>query len=281
MLDYIIDFFSNITSGQRTALLVSGIAFFSLIESAVPLMSLKYNRWKHGAINVFFTLTTILVNFLLAFVLVKSSDWVVANGFGLLQWISLPTIFAMIVGLLVMDFIASWLVHWIEHHVTWMWKFHVVHHTDKHVDTTTANRHHPGESVFRFSFTILATFFVGAPMWMVFLYQSLSAIMTQFNHANIILPRWADKILVSFLCTPNMHHVHHHYRMPYSDTNYGNIFSFWDRIFGTYVKVNNEKLKYGVDTYFEEDKSSGIVSMLKIPFQKYRPKLKYDKEEVL
>ena len=281
MIENIIDYFANIPSLHRTIILVGGLVLFSLIESAVPLMSLKYDRWKHAAVNIFFTLTTIVVNFVMAFILVYSSDYVVANGIGILQWIEMPTIVFLISGLLLMDFLGAWLPHWIEHHVVWMWKFHVIHHTDQNVDTTTANRHHPGESVIRFTFAIIATIIVGAPMWIVFLYQSMSVVFSQFNHANIVLPKAVDNFLVLFFCTPNMHRVHHHYRMPYSDMNYGNIFSFWDRIFSTYSKVDNKKLVYGVDTYYNEEDHRNLWQMLKIPFQTYRKRIDYDREEVL
>ncbi len=281
MIENIIDYFANIPSLHRTIILVGGLVLFSLIESAVPLMSLKYDRWKHAAVNIFFTLTTIVVNFVMAFILVYSSDYVVANGIGILQWIEMPTIVFLVSGLLLMDFLGAWLPHWIEHHVVWMWKFHVIHHTDQNVDTTTANRHHPGESVIRFTFAIIATIIVGAPMWIVFLYQSMSVVFSQFNHANIVLPKAVDNFLVLFFCTPNMHRVHHHYRMPYSDMNYGNIFSFWDRIFSTYSKVDNKKLVYGVDTYYNEEDHRNLWQMLKIPFQTYRKRIDYDREEVL
>jgi len=281
MLDTIVDYFSNISSLHRTIILVGGIAFFSLIESAIPLMSLNYKRWKHAGINIFFTFTTILVNFFLAFILVKSSDWVVASDFGVVQWLSFSTITTLIVGLLLLDFLGAWLAHWVQHHVQWMWKFHLIHHSDQNIDTTSANRHHPGESVIRFVFTILATIVVGAPMWLVFLYQSMSVVLSQFNHANIVLPTWLDKILVSVFCTPNMHHVHHHYRMPYSDSNYGNIFSFWDRIFTTYFRVENSKLKYGVDTHMDPKEINDIKFMLKIPFMPYRKHIEYSDKEVL
>ena len=281
MIENIIDYFANIPSLHRTIILVGGLVLFSLIESAVPLMSLKYDRWKHAAVNIFFTLTTIVVNFVMAFILVYSSDYVVANGIGILQWIEMPTIVFLISGLLLMDFLGAWLPHWIEHHVVWMWKFHVIHHTDQNVDTTTANRHHPGESVIRFTFAIIATIIVGAPMWIVFLYQSMSVVFSQFNHANIVLPKAIDNFLVLFFCTPNMHRVHHHYRMPYSDMNYGNIFSFWDRIFSTYSKVDNKKLVYGVDTYYNEEDHRNLWQMLKIPFQTYRKRIDYEREEVL
>jgi len=78
-----------------------------------------------------------------------------------------------------------------------------------------------------------------------------------------------------------MHRVHHHYRMPYSDMNYGNVFSFWDRIFQTYVRVDNKKLRYGVDTHMDAQSSENIIEMLKLPFRRYRPHIKYKEEEIL
>ena len=127
--------------------------FFFLFENAVPLFRDNYNKWKHALTNIFFTLTTIIVNFTMAFILVQSSFWVVENNFGILQWIPMPIWLYALVGLLLLDLIGAWLVHFVEHKVKWMWQFHLIHHTDRHVDTTTANRHHPGESVFRFVFT--------------------------------------------------------------------------------------------------------------------------------
>ena len=135
--------------------------------------------------------------------------------------------------------------------------------------------------MFRFVFTLIGAVVMGAPMWLIFVYQSLSVVMTQFNHANISLPTWIEKPLSFILVTPDMHHVHHHYRMPYSDTNYGNIFSFWDRIFGTFTIVDNNKLKYGLDTHMDHAESMNIWQMLKTPFLKYRPHIEYEREEVL
>ncbi len=281
MLEAIIQYFHDIPSLHRTLIIVGGLTMFSLIESAVPLMSLDYSRWKHAKVNIFFTLTTILVNFVLAFILVWTSDMVVINQIGLLQMVPMPLWAQMIFGLMLMDLIGAYTAHWVEHHVVWMWRFHVVHHTDQNVDVTTANRHHPGESGIRFVFTILATALVGAPMWLVFFYQSMSVVLSQFNHANLILPKWLDKWLVYIICTPNMHHVHHHYRMPYSDTNYGNIFSLWDRLFGTYMEVDNSKLVYGVDTHMSPQETSDVIGILKIPVNPYKGHIDYKEEEVL
>ncbi len=276
-----IDYFSHMPSLHRTLFLVSGLTIFWVIESTMPLFHFRYTKWKHALVNIFFTLTTAAVNLPLAFLLVMASDWVVAEQVGFLQWFTMPLWAQMIVGLLLLDLISAWLVHYIEHHVTWMWKFHLIHHMDQHIDTTSGNRHHPGESVFRFTFTALAVVVAGAPMWLVFLYQTLSVILTQFNHSNWRLPRWLDHALGWLIVTPDMHRVHHHYRQPYSDRNYGNLFSCWDRIFGTYVEVDNTKLRYGVDTHMGHHETTHIGEMLKIPFVKYRPSIRYDREEKL
>ncbi len=280
-MDAIINYFSAMPTEHRSLVLVGGLTIFFLIENAAPLFEMRYNRAKHTGLNIFFTITTIVVNFTMAFILVATADWVVANNFGLIQWLGFSGLMTATVGLLILDLVGAWLPHWVEHHVAWMWKFHVIHHTDQHVDTTTANRHHPGESVIRFMFTTVAVLIVGAPMWLIFLYQTLSVVLTQFNHSNVKMPAWLDNALVLVFCTPNMHRVHHHYRQPYSDTNYGNIFSFWDRIFNTYVKVDNSKLVYGVDTHMDKKQVADIWALLKIPFQSYRPTPRYHENEEL
>ena len=268
-MNEIIHYFETIPSLHRALILAGGITFFWLIETVKPLFILKYKKWKHAGINIFFTITSIIVNFLMAFILLWTSNWTVENHFGILQLATgiNPWIF-MITGLLLLDLIGAYLVHFVEHKVKFLWRFHLVHHSDLWVDTTTANRHHPGESVIRFVFTTLAVVLVGAPMWMVFLYQSASVVLSQFNHANISLPVKIDKMLSYFIVSPDMHKVHHHYILPHTDSNYGNIFSIWDRLFGTFSTIKREDIVYGIDTHMEVDKNNSLNNLLKIPFQK-------------
>jgi sterol desaturase/sphingolipid hydroxylase (fatty acid hydroxylase superfamily) len=250
---------------------MESIAFFWMLESAIPLVRFSYKKWRHAGINIFFTLTTIIINFTLAFILLKTADWTVANNFGLLQWLpDMPLWLYTILGLLLLDLIGAYFVHWSEHKIKWMWKFHLVHHTDTTVDTTSANRHHPGESVFRFVFTTMGVLIVGTPMWLVFMYQSISVLLSQFNHANIVLPKKLDNFLSWFIISPDMHKVHHHYVLPYTDSNYGNIFSIWDRLFGTFKTLPKEQIVYGVDTHMKEEENDKLSNLLKIPFQPYR-----------
>ncbi|MCM5661566.1 sterol desaturase family protein [Galbibacter mesophilus] len=269
-MEKIISYFETIPSSHRSLILISGITFFWLLEYGVPLFKFQYKKFRHAWPNLFFTLTTIVVNFVLAFLLLKTSDWVVETQFGVLQWLNMPLWATILVGLLLLDFIGAWLAHWVQHKIKPLWMFHLIHHTDNHVDTTTANRHHPGESVVRFVFTLLGVFIGGVPVGIVLLYQSLSVVFSQFNHANIKLPKGVDSALSWIIVSPDMHKVHHHYVLPYTDTNYGNIFSIWDRIFGTFSRMRNEDLVYGVDTYPDVDSNTDVVKLLKIPFSKYR-----------
>jgi sterol desaturase/sphingolipid hydroxylase (fatty acid hydroxylase superfamily) len=274
-MNEIISYFSTIPSSHRSLILVSGITIFWLIENAFPLFTFTYKKWHHAGINIFLTLTTIVINFLLAFVLLKTADWTIATNFGILQWLpEMPLWIYGLIGLLLLDLIGAYLVHFVEHKTKLLWRFHLIHHTDTWIDITTANRHHPGESIIRFTFTTLGVLIVGSPMWLVFLYQTLSVIATQFNHANIALPKKWDTIMSYLIVSPDMHKVHHHYKLPYTDSNYGNIFSVWDRLFGTFMSMPKEEIIYGVDSHMKTEEHNQLKNLLKIPFQKQRPQEK-------
>jgi len=207
-----------------------------------------------------------------AALIVKASQYGASNKTGLLYLFPMPMWLFALVGLLLLDLISAWFIHWLHHQVKWMWKFHLIHHSDVWVDTTTANRHHPGESLFRAIFTLLGVVITGAPLWLVFFYQSLSVLLSQFNHANISLPKWLDKAISRIIVSPDMHNVHHHHVQPLTDTNYGNIFSVWDRLFGTFVYVEDTRsLHYGIDTHPSVAEHNSMGKLLKIPFGEYRP----------
>ncbi len=270
-METLIEYFETIPSSHRSLLLVSGITIFWLLEGAAPLFRFKYRKWRHALPNIFFTLTTVAVNFALAFLLLQASDWTQTSGFGIINWIpGLPLWAYVALGVVLLDFFGAWLPHYVEHQVKPLWMVHLVHHTDHEVDTTTANRHHPIESVIRFVFTLFGVVLVGTPIGIVMLYQSLSLVSTQFNHANIRLPRGVDRALSWVIVSPDMHKVHHHYVLPYTDSNYGNIFSIWDRLLGTYRELDREAIVYGVDTFPDRKENGSVWGLLRQPFHKYR-----------
>lgn len=268
----IINFFSDLPSYQRTIIIATGFMLMWMIESIIPLFRNNTEKAKHTGVNLFFTLTTIIVNFAFAVLLVKASGFTTQNHFGILYVLNLPLWLHVILGVILLDLIGAYSIHLLEHKVKWMWKFHIIHHIDQHINTTTALRHHPGESIFRAIFLMVAIIISGVPFWLVLLYQSSSVLLSQFNHANIHLPKWLDKMIELVFVSPDMHKVHHHQYMPLTDTNYGNIFSFWDRIFGTYVHVKDAKeVEYGLDIYPLQKDNSHLAKLLLIPFEPYIP----------
>ena len=276
-METLIHYFESIPSSHRSLILVGGITFFWLLESAVPLFKFNYSKWKHAFPNLFFTGTTIIINFTLAFVLLKTADWVKVNNFGLINWLpEMPLWLYVVLGVLFLDFFGAYLAHFTEHKIPKLWMVHLVHHTDHEVDTTTANRHHPLESVIRFTFTLLGVLLVGTPIAIVMLYQSMSLIFTQLTHANIKMPKKLDKVLSYIIVSPDMHKIHHHNMLPYTDSNYGNIFSIWDRIFGTYIEFDREKIVFGVDTFPDAEKNASLKELLKQPFAGYRKPTNFD-----
>ena len=269
-MEVIMQYFETIPSAHRSFILIGGLAFFWILEGHFFLFKYDYKKWKHALPNLFFTLTTIIINFLLAFLLFQTSNWSISSSFGILNWIpEMPLWMHVILGVLLMDLIGAYLPHWVEHQVKPLWMVHLVHHSDHKVDTTTANRHHPLESLIRFTFTLFGVTIIGSNMGIIMLYQSLSLVATQFTHANIKLPKKLDHLLSFVIVSPDMHKIHHHYRLPYTDANYGNIFSVWDRLFGTYLPFDREKLIYGVDVFYDEKANGEIGHLLKQPFLPY------------
>lgn len=274
MMESFIGFFEEIPTWFRSLILIGGIVIFWIAEGMLPLFKNSYRRYRHAGLNLFFTLTTAIIGFGLAGALLWASTFVSENEYGLLYIFSLPLWAEIVIGVLLLDLIGAYFIHWLEHKIKWMWKFHLVHHTDTHVDVTTGLRHHPGETIFRITFTILAVMVVGAPIGIVMLYQSLSVLFAHITHANVNLNRKVDNVLSYVFVTPHMHKVHHHYTQPLTDTNYGNIFSIWDRIFRTFAYVKDtESLKYGIDTHMKPEENDELGNLLAIPFQKYRPPL--------
>lgn len=270
-MDKIISYFSTLEQRplERMALLVGGLLFFWILEGAIPLLGLKYKRTKlsHALVNFGFTVIHLIIHTGLAVFIVMLSDWCRQADFGLVYWLHTGIWGTIAIGVLALDF-SSWLVHWVMHKNRFLWRFHLIHHSDNKVDVTTGLRHHPGDSLLRGIFFLLLILVSGAPMYSVMIYQTLVVVFTAFTHANISLPPAIDKVLSYVFVSPNMHKVHHHWMQPYTDTNYGAVFSIWDRFFRTFSSLPVKELRYGLDRYYPNEKDEDFISLMKDPFIK-------------
>lgn len=272
MWDRIIIYFQTLEQRplERMAILVGGLLFFWIIEGAIPLLHLKFKktRLRHAAVNFGLTLIHLIIHTLLAIIIIKISDWSVANRFGIIHWAGAGILATILLTILIVDFFGGWLVHLIEHKVKFLWRFHVVHHSDNNVDVTTGLRHHPVESVLRGLFFFIGIAVSGAPMYAVMIYQTVLIFFTAFEHANISLPKWLDNMLSFIFVSPNMHKVHHHWKQPFTDSNYGAILSIWDRLLGTFKKLSPKEIRYGIDRDYPNEKDEDFILLIKKPFQK-------------
>jgi sterol desaturase/sphingolipid hydroxylase (fatty acid hydroxylase superfamily) len=272
MWDSLLNYFSTLEQRpfERLAFIVCSLLILWMIEGAIPLLPLKYKKTKtrHAAVNLFFTLLHMIIHTGFGVLIVFLSDWAAEAKFGLVYWLNSSVIVTIIISALMLDFFGAWLSHVIEHKIPLFWRMHIIHHTDNNVDVTTGLRHHPLESIWRGLFFLVAIVISGAPIYAVMIYQTLLTVFTGVTHANISLPRSVDRIMSYVLVSPNMHKVHHHWKQPYTDSNYGGVFSIWDRIFGTFKKLDPKDIRYGLDRYYPNEKDEDIVALLKKPFQK-------------
>ena len=274
MWQNLLDYFQELEKHpvQRMLFLVGGMMLLWILEGAIPFLSLQYKKtkWRHASVNLTFTIVHLIIHTAFAFVIVLLSDMSKAQGLGLVYWLHTSPLWTIILCFFVLDFFGGWLVHWVQHKVYPLWKFHVVHHSDNNVDVTTGLRHHPIESVLRGLFFLVAIAITGAPMYAVMIYQTALVLSTQFTHANIHLPRWLDSLLSYLFVSPAMHKVHHHWQQPFTDSNYGAVFSVWDRLLGTYKKLDASQIRYGLDAYYANEDDENLGMLLKKPFQEMR-----------
>lgn len=146
--------------------------------------------------------TALILNLILGVATVVVTNWTTNQQIGILNWIVIPLWLQVLVTLLVMDLFAQYIPHYLMHKVKFLWRFNVVQHSDTHVDVSTGTRHHPGEWLLRESFTIVGIIIMGVPVGLYFIHRSFQALFTYFNHANISLPKWLDRIISLIFCIP-------------------------------------------------------------------------------
>lgn len=144
-----------------------------------------------------------------------------------------PIWLQVVLGIVLLDF-ATWLLHWLSHRYRWLWLIHAVHHSDPRLDVTTALRNHPVERVISLAWHGVLLALVGLPLWILAVRALVAIPVGMFHHSNVRVPEGLDRIMRAVFVSPAMHRVHHSPDMPETNSNYGVVFSFWDRLFGTY-----------------------------------------------
>ncbi|MEO1041508.1 MAG: sterol desaturase family protein [Pseudomonadota bacterium] len=141
-------------------------------------------------------------------------------------------------------FIYAW--HRANHEIPFLWRFHRVHHFDGFLDVTSALRFHPGEVLLSVVVRGALIITMDIAALSILLFDALVILSAAFHHSNVRLTQSTDDLLRQVMVTPNHHRVHHIDNRTDTDSNYGTIFSLWDRLFKSYRSAPNPG-KYGVE----------------------------------
>lgn len=264
MTDFL-QFFELMPTWQK--LLWVGICLSSswILEGIYPLVRLTYRKWRHARVNLVFMATSLTISVVFTTATVGVVEWVRTHEFGLLYLVDLKIWLELVLTIMLLDLVAQYVVHVLLHKVRWMWRLHMIHHSDTKVDATTGTRHHPADFFVRETFALAAIVIAGAPLSYYMVYRFTTILSTYLTHANLAVPRWLDAPLSWVLVTPNMHKFHHHSELPWTDRNYGGIFSLWDRLFRTFVYDDPRKVRYGLDV-LDDATDENLGFQLKMPF---------------
>lgn len=239
-----------------------------LTKSAILVKNNKIfhrRRWQN---NILIGILGVLVIAVLPFSLVVWAEYIAIQQWGLLNQISLPSVFAIILAVVVMDF-CIYLQHRASHYFPLLWRLHCVHHMDIALDVSTSVRFHPLEILLSMFFKIFVIAILGCSVWAVAVFEMLLSTCAIFTHANITLgPSWDRRIRHGFV-TPDMHKVHHSKKRDESNSNYGFCLSCWDRWLGSYTP-HVDDLSIGLEDYPDEN-TVRLWQNLKAPFNRKEP----------
>jgi len=231
------------------------------------------NKWKHSTVNALFIFTALPIQLLLTTFVILISKWTIAHHWGLITFIPYhnnPWVYYT--SLFVLLDLCEYIYHVTMHKVEALWRFHLVHHSDLNVDVSTTTREHPLETGIRTCFLMLWVFICGPAIGVLILRQTFQSFSNIIAHTQFRLPEKVNRVVGLVFITPNLHHVHHHYQLPYTDCNYGDVLSIWDRLFGTFGKLSKEETVFGIDTHMSEELNGSFVGAVKMPFQKFERK---------
>lgn len=236
------------------------------LEGALPFYRGGGNRYAHALRNFTLALVAGAVTALMAPLLLLSTQLAAAHGIGLGNMIDgYPTIIAVVTLILFDLWMYAW--HRANHEIPFLWRFHRVHHSDPAMDSTTALRFHPGEILFSTLVNRLILAALGMSLAMLAFYKSVMIAVILLHHSNVRVPAAIDRALRLVIVSPTMHRVHHSRRRIETDSNYGTVFSFWDRLFGSYrTRARYDDIRFGIGAYDSPDWQRPL-RLLRLPLQ--------------
>jgi sterol desaturase/sphingolipid hydroxylase (fatty acid hydroxylase superfamily) len=243
------------------------IVLFGAIEFLFPQFPEQADRARRWPTNFGLGILNGLIVSSAPVLSVGSAQWAAGHGVGLLNWIAAPWWLALPCTLLVKS-LGHYAFHLFCHKQPLLWRVHRVHHCDVHLDVSSALRAHPLEMIASTVFMIPIVVICGLSPVVLALYQGVEVFVDMLTHANVRVPDAAERFARSIFITPGLHRLHHSAFQADTDTNYGNVFSFWDRLFGTFrgeATGSGMSFRFGLDDV-NRAHAGNLAWQLKLPW---------------
>jgi sterol desaturase/sphingolipid hydroxylase (fatty acid hydroxylase superfamily) len=244
--------------------------FKVLLAAYFSVSSLKSQEFNRGALkrifgNCFLYLGWTLITSLIATaaILVIKPDFVLKIGL-FHRW-QVADFAVILAAIFILDF-GNYVLHNLEHRIPVLWRFHSVHHSDRELDVSTTIRKHPLTASYSGLFGLIVVLLFGIPAHALLVYNIIADVVGFWSHSSYAFsPRFNKIINSAYLISPDDHRVHHSTDRTETDSNFGQVFSFWDKIFGTYRRRDESRtLQYGL-SYL------GGSKLIEFPFTFFAP----------
>jgi len=206
----------------------------------------KLINYKHELFNFSIGVGNQILLFVTSLVLYFVLKIVENHNFGLLNLIKLPALISIILGFLLLD---CWMYWWhrLNHKLSFLWFFHKFHHKDTRLNSTSAIRFHSGELLLSNFVRIFIFSLLGINAILLLIYSTLLFIVIVLHHSNVKISTNVDLFLRKFIVSPRMHRIHHSVIRSETDSNYGSVFPFWDKLFHSYTKFPAGPIEFGLN----------------------------------
>ncbi len=252
----------------RLSFFIVVLLLMALWEALTPRRQLTVKRCWRWASNLGLVLfNTLTARFLIPLGAAGMAVLADRRGWGLFNNISVPTWLAVLLSVVALD-LAIYLQHVLFHAVPLLWRLHLVHHADLDFDVTTSVRFHTLEILLSLGIKMAMVLLLGPPVWGVVAFEVLLNATSMFNHGNVRLSAWLDRVLRLIVVTPEMHRVHHSVLRRETNSNFGFNLPWWDYLFGTYraqPAEGHEGMSIGLSS-FREEWVDRLQWMLLLPF---------------
>lgn len=249
---------------MRSGIVVFWFLLIFILERLKPF----YRSWKNGIFHTVSNIGVAFVNqlifrFIFIFLTLHAIRFSGEKGIGVK--IFFPAILGSAAVFLLFDL---WIYFWhrLNHTIPFLWRFHAAHHTEIAMDSTSAIRFHPVEISISYILRLPVILLLGMGINDLLFYETVLFLSTVFHHSNIDLPEKWDRRIRILIVSPHMHRIHHSKRMGESNSNYTSVFSFWDRIFGSFnLDRAAENIHIGLNGY-DAGKFQSFWGIIVTPF---------------